>query len=466
MFYNDKVKTDFIEHMKNSYGGQSRSIFAASSPMEEELGKDMYDFNLVDLGKLMGQLGTTTVNASRTKYYVMFNYINFYKHFRADKSNPFLLVEPNWHEQFVDKTERSILTETELDKIIEQCVNAQDALTFRLLFEGLWRGEGPAYSELLNLKENDINWEKNSLYLNDGVGERELKVSGKCIDLLKRAIKEKNYFDKNGKSKGYIKKRPLIESDYVIRGVDPGLRNVEIKDRYRKFLVSRRVAIIKEVFKYSKVTPATLRYSGMVKLAVDISAANNVPVEKFNHKDHWSKVAERFNVNHYKGIYKGVTDNINSEDVKDLYGELVDYKVKDFELVENDKSDVETIERKKRIDGPAFKDSLIKIYDKCVITDESFSGVLEGCHIQPYVKEESNHIQNGLLLRADIHKLFDDGYIIIDENYIVRVSSLLKSDYYKSFNGKKINLPKEKRYYPSQKALKDKMNFFKRADEV
>lgn len=452
--------------MKNSYGGQSRSIFAASFHMEKELGKDLYDFNLVDLGKLMRYMGTTTVNASRTKYYVMFNYINFYKHFRADKSNPFLLVEPNWHEQFVDKTEISILTETELDKIIEECVNAQDALTFRLLFEGLWKGEGPAYSELLNLKVNDINWENDSVYLNDGVSKRELKVSRKCIDLLKRAITEKDYYDKNGKSKGYIKKRPLIVSDYVIRGVDPGLRNVEKKNKYRKFLVSRRVAIIKGFFKYSKVTPATLRYSGMVKMAVDISVAHNIPVEKFNHNDHWSEVAKRFNVYPYKGLYKGVTDNINSELVKGLYGELVDYSFKDFELVEDDNSDIETIERKKRIDGPAFKDSLIKIYDKCVITDESFSGVLEGCHIQSYVKEESNHIQNGLLLRSDIHKLFDDGYIIIDENYIVRVSSLLNSDYYNSFNGKKINLPKEKRFYPSQKALKDKMNFFKKADEI
>ncbi|MCP1494567.1 integrase [Peribacillus frigoritolerans] len=461
MFYNDKFKSDFIKYQKDSYERLSRSVFAVSQFMEEELEKDLYDFNLSELSELMSRLGSTSVNSSRDRYYTIFNYINRYKNFRTDKSNPFLLVEPNWHKQFVDKTKSTYFTEEELNElIIDKCVNAQDSVIFRLLFEGVW-GK-PEYKEILNLKNNDIDWENNELSLNDGKGERKLKVSEKCMSLLKRAIDEKVYYFKNGNAIGYRKKDFLVSSNYVVKGIDPGARNK--RDRDSRLIIRRLDSIIKDVLKYPNVDAFSLRLSGMLKTAVDISIDNNIPVKEFNHNVHWYEIAKRFNVkpyvtNGYK-IYKGVTDNINSEKVKELYGELDDYKIKDFELIE-DNSDVETIERKKRIDAPAFKDSLIKIYDECVITGESFPPVLQGCHIQNYVNGESNHIQNGLLLRSDIHKLFDDGYIIVDENYIVRVSPVLKSDYYQSFDGIKIRLPKEKRFYPSQKALKDKMQFFK-----
>lgn len=47
--------------------------------------------------------------------------------------------------------------------------------------------------------------------------------------------------------------------------------------------------------------------------------------------------------------------------------------------------------------------------------------VLDAAHIIPF-SENGPNISNGILLRTDIHTLFDKGYITIDENYIVEVS--------------------------------------------
>ena len=71
------------------------------------------------------------------------------------------------------------------------------------------------------------------------------------------------------------------------------------------------------------------------------------------------------------------------------------------------------------------------------------------------MNENSNHIQNGICLRVDIHKLFDNGLISIDSDYKVVISSMLKSTEYGKINGKKIKLPQNKSYYPSPTALKN-----------
>ena len=98
----------------------------------------------------------------------------------------------------------------------------------------------------------------------------------------------------------------------------------------------------------------------------------------------------------------------------------------------------------------------MKIYDNsCSITEIKQKEVLEAAHIQGYVNEESNNVQNGICLRVDIHKLFDNGLITIDSEYKVIISSMLKSTEYEKINGKKIKLPKNKIYYLSASALEN-----------
>ena len=62
-----------------------------------------------------------------------------------------------------------------------------------------------------------------------------------------------------------------------------------------------------------------------------------------------------------------------------------------------------------------FRKTLLEAYNsKCVVTGCDAAEALEAAHITPYLGEETNHPQNGLLLRADIHSLFDLGLLSVD----------------------------------------------------
>ena len=55
-----------------------------------------------------------------------------------------------------------------------------------------------------------------------------------------------------------------------------------------------------------------------------------------------------------------------------------------------------------------FRDALIGAYaGRCAITGCSVLDILEAAHITPYLGPDTNHVTNGLLLRADLHTLFD-----------------------------------------------------------
>lgn len=62
-----------------------------------------------------------------------------------------------------------------------------------------------------------------------------------------------------------------------------------------------------------------------------------------------------------------------------------------------------------------FRDRLLEIFrGRCVITDCEIVDLLEAAHIYPYRSQRDNHASNGLLLRADIHTLFDLHLVAID----------------------------------------------------
>jgi putative restriction endonuclease len=62
-----------------------------------------------------------------------------------------------------------------------------------------------------------------------------------------------------------------------------------------------------------------------------------------------------------------------------------------------------------------FRDSLIAAYgSKCVISGCGVLDVLEAAHIYPYRGPATNKVSNGLLLRADLHTLFDCNLIAVD----------------------------------------------------
>lgn len=99
---------------------------------------------------------------------------------------------------------------------------------------------------------------------------------------------------------------------------------------------------------------------------------------------------------------------------------------------------------KPRLGQGAFRIVVTEAYHRrCSITGEKTLPVLDAAHIKPFSEAGPNSIQNGLLLRTDIHTLFDKGYITIDDKYNIDVSKRLKDDFgngkmYYEYHGKQL----------------------------
>jgi putative restriction endonuclease len=79
--------------------------------------------------------------------------------------------------------------------------------------------------------------------------------------------------------------------------------------------------------------------------------------------------------------------------------------------------------------------------------------LLEAAHIQPYVDERSNHPQNGLCLRVDLHRLFDEGLLAVSDEFALQVSPKLFGTSYAALEGRKIWVPEDPNLRPSFQAL-------------
>jgi hypothetical protein len=102
-----------------------------------------------------------------------------------------------------------------------------------------------------------------------------------------------------------------------------------------------------------------------------------------------------------------------------------------------------------------FRNKLLSAYNaKCAITGCDCRQVLEACHIAPYLGTHTNELENGILLRADLHTLFDRGELGIDpETNSVVISSGLKDSVYLELMGKAVFMPADPVARPSKELL-------------
>ena len=91
----------------------------------------------------------------------------------------------------------------------------------------------------------------------------------------------------------------------------------------------------------------------------------------------------------------------------------------------------------------AFRNELINRYgSRCVISGCDVLGVLEAAHIRPYRGPRDNNPRNGLLLRSDLHTLFDLNRIGVDpERLTVAIHASLRRSEYQGFDGRPLVVP-------------------------
>ena len=98
----------------------------------------------------------------------------------------------------------------------------------------------------------------------------------------------------------------------------------------------------------------------------------------------------------------------------------------------------------RRPDQTLFSEKVREAYDgKCAVTGCSTPAALEAAHIQVNRGKDLNHLENGILLRADIHALFDAGLITLTEDgaHIQARKELLLDITYQTLDNKKVCQP-------------------------
>ncbi len=114
----------------------------------------------------------------------------------------------------------------------------------------------------------------------------------------------------------------------------------------------------------------------------------------------------------------------------------------------------------------AFRRALLGAYDRrCALTGCEVVDVLEAAHITPYRGIETNHPTNGLLLRSDVHTLFDLGLISIhpDTRRVV-AAPVLRGTVYNRLARERLAAPNDRAFSPSRAALAEHLRWSQLGD--
>ncbi len=112
-----------------------------------------------------------------------------------------------------------------------------------------------------------------------------------------------------------------------------------------------------------------------------------------------------------------------------------------------------------RLGQGSFRVAVLDAYQRrCAITAERTLPALDAAHIRPFAQAKSHEIANGLALRSDLHRLYDQGFISVRPDYSLAVSHEIKDrfengrDYY-AMADRRLRLPENPAHRPDLAAL-------------
>jgi putative restriction endonuclease len=113
-----------------------------------------------------------------------------------------------------------------------------------------------------------------------------------------------------------------------------------------------------------------------------------------------------------------------------------------------------------RLGQATFRVAVLDAYGRaCAVTEEHSLPALEAVHIRPYAAQGPHEIPNGILLRADLHRLFDTGYITVTPDLRLNVGQRLKREFhngrsYYPLHGRTLRSPTTPELAPSPDYLR------------
>ncbi len=113
-----------------------------------------------------------------------------------------------------------------------------------------------------------------------------------------------------------------------------------------------------------------------------------------------------------------------------------------------------------RLGQGAFRVAVTDAYGRaCAVTREHSLPVLEAAHIVPFACGGPHEVSNGLLLRSDLHRLFDLGYATVTPDLRLEVSGRLRGEFengrtYYPMHGRAVHVPADPRLHPDPSLLR------------
>jgi len=107
-----------------------------------------------------------------------------------------------------------------------------------------------------------------------------------------------------------------------------------------------------------------------------------------------------------------------------------------------------------RLGQGTFRVVVTDAYERrCAVTQEKVLPALDAAHIRPFSEGGEHCITNGLLLRSDVHRLFDRGYVTVTPEKYFEVSNKIHEDFhngreYYALHGKRIHIPQKSDLHP------------------
>jgi putative restriction endonuclease len=114
---------------------------------------------------------------------------------------------------------------------------------------------------------------------------------------------------------------------------------------------------------------------------------------------------------------------------------------------------------KPRLGQGAFRIAVTDAYGRqCAVSGGRVLPALEAAHIKPYGEGGTHDVSNGLLVRRDIHSVFDAGYVTVDSDLKFVVSDRVRTDFnngheYRRLHGSTLVVPSNPALRPSVEAL-------------
>ena len=108
----------------------------------------------------------------------------------------------------------------------------------------------------------------------------------------------------------------------------------------------------------------------------------------------------------------------------------------------------------------AFRLAVTDAYGRqCAISGGKVLPALDAAHIRAYGEGGEHEVSNGLLLRRDIHSVFDAGYVTFDDDLRMVVSDRVRTEFnngneYRRLHGERLNVPSNPAQRPDRELLR------------